>query len=101
VVTADGPPRPALTLDALGRRCPQPVIMLARRIGEVAPGEVVGVLADDAAARLDVPAWCEMRGQTYLGEADPEGGTQAGGEGRAGATDAPAPGRLYLVRRET
>jgi TusA-related sulfurtransferase len=58
----------ALTVDALGRRCPVPVIELARRIGQVAVGEVVAVLADDEAARLDVPAWCEMRGHAYLGE---------------------------------
>ncbi|MGH8970251.1 MAG: sulfurtransferase TusA family protein [Actinomycetes bacterium] len=66
----------ALTVDALGRRCPVPVIELARRIGQVAVGEVVAVLADDEAARLDVPAWCEMRGHTYLGECrDPRGPT--------------------------
>jgi len=28
----------------------------------------VRVLADDEAARLDIPAWCEMRGQEYVGE---------------------------------
>lgn len=61
----------ALTVDALGLRCPQPVIDLARRIGSVPVGSVVAVLADDEAARLDVPAWCEMRGHTYLGEPTP------------------------------
>lgn len=58
-----------LLLDALGKRCPLPVIELAKRIGEVAPGGTVVVLADDEAARLDIPAWCGMRGQEYLGEA--------------------------------
>ena len=61
----------ALTVDALGLRCPQPVIELARRIGSVPVGAVVALLADDEAARLDVPAWCEMRGHTYLGEPSP------------------------------
>lgn len=61
----------ALTVNALGLRCPQPVIDLARRIGSVPVGSVVAVLADDEAARLDVPAWCEMRGHTYLGEPTP------------------------------
>lgn len=65
-----GPPASAdLTLDTLGRRCPAPIIELARHIGDVAPGAVVAVLSDDAAAALDVPAWCEMRGHTYLGSA--------------------------------
>ncbi len=59
---------PALVLDCRGQRCPLPVIELARRIGEVGLGEVVAVLADDPAARVDVPAWCRMRGQEYAGE---------------------------------
>ena len=61
-----------LTIDARGMRCPTPVIELARRIGEVPVGGVVAVLADDEAARHDVPAWCEMRGQEYVGEPVPE-----------------------------
>lgn len=61
--------REALVIDALGKLCPLPVIELAKRIGEVAPGGTVAVLSDDEAARLDIPAWCEMREQEYLGEA--------------------------------
>jgi len=57
-----------IILDCRGRRCPLPVIELARRIGDVGVGEVVAVEADDPAARLDVPAWCRMRGHEYLGE---------------------------------
>ncbi|MFF0684844.1 aminotransferase class V-fold PLP-dependent enzyme [Streptomyces albogriseolus] len=58
----------ALVVDALGRRCPIPVIELAKVIGDVPVGGLVRVLADDQAARLDIPAWCEMRGQEYVGE---------------------------------
>ncbi|WP_430741402.1 cysteine desulfurase/sulfurtransferase TusA family protein [Streptomyces sp. P13-3-3] len=58
----------ALVVDALGRRCPIPVIELAKVIGDVPVGGLVRVLADDEAARLDIPAWCEMRGQEYVGE---------------------------------
>lgn len=56
-----------LTLDTLGRRCPAPIIELARHLRDVEPGDVIAVLSDDAAAALDVPAWCELRGQAYLG----------------------------------
>lgn len=71
----------ALVVDALGRRCPIPVIELAKVIGDVPVGGTVRVLSDDEAARLDIPAWCEMRGQEYLGEE-------------------PAPqGTAYLIRR--
>ncbi|MFE5141059.1 cysteine desulfurase/sulfurtransferase TusA family protein [Streptomyces fagopyri] len=61
-------PSGALVLDALGKLCPIPVIELAGVIGGVPVGGTVRVLADDEAARLDIPAWCEMRGQEYVGE---------------------------------
>ena len=58
----------ALELDCRGQLCPMPVIELARRIAEVEVGDVVAVVADDAAARHDVPAWCRMREQEYVGD---------------------------------
>ncbi|WP_026179601.1 cysteine desulfurase/sulfurtransferase TusA family protein [Streptomyces hokutonensis] len=58
----------SLVVDALGKRCPIPVIELAKVIGDVPIGGTVRVLSDDEAARLDIPAWCEMRGQEYVGE---------------------------------
>jgi cysteine desulfurase len=58
----------ALVVDSLGKRCPIPVIELAKVIGDVPVGGTVRVLSDDEAARLDIPAWCEMRGQEYVGE---------------------------------
>ncbi|MEU6977128.1 MULTISPECIES: aminotransferase class V-fold PLP-dependent enzyme [unclassified Streptomyces] len=63
-------------VDALGKRCPIPVIELAKVFGSVPVGGTVTVLSDDEAARLDIPAWCEMRGQEYVGEEpSPKGGT--------------------------
>ena len=59
-------------LDCRGQRCPLPVIALARALPEVAVGEVVRVLADDPAAANDIPAWCRLRGQEFLGSAEPE-----------------------------
>lgn len=58
---------PAVVIDSLGRPCPIPVIELARRITQAPVGGTVRVLADDPAARLDIPAWCEMRGHAFLG----------------------------------
>lgn len=54
-------------LDCRGRRCPLPVIAVARRLPELPVGAVVRVLADDPAAAIDIPAWCRMRGQEFLG----------------------------------
>lgn len=56
-----------LTIDALGRKCPIPIIMLAERIREVAVGDIVAVLADDPAAYTDVPAWCSMKSHEFAG----------------------------------
>ncbi|MFK4102845.1 cysteine desulfurase/sulfurtransferase TusA family protein [Streptomyces sp. NPDC019531] len=77
-----GAPTPAavvrddsLVVDALGKRCPIPVIELAKVIGDVPVGGTVRVLSDDEAARLDIPAWCEMREQEYVGEEPAERGT--------------------------
>jgi tRNA 2-thiouridine synthesizing protein A len=57
---------PALTLNALGKKCPIPIIMLADRIGEVAVGQSIEVLADDPAAKTDLPAWCALKSQEFL-----------------------------------
>ena len=70
-----------MILDCRGRRCPVPVIELAKALPTVAVGDVVEVLSDDPAAATDVPAWCRMRG--------------AGFEGSSPADDAVR----YVVRR--
>ena len=82
--SADGPAAltSALTIDALGRKCPIPIIMLAERIGEVPVGHLVAVLADDPAAQSDVPAWCMLKSQEFVI-----------------ATELPGQGWTFLVRR--
>ena len=63
VPAAEGP---VITIDALGRKCPIPIIMLAQRINEVPVGSVIAVLADDPAAETDVPAWCMMKSHDHV-----------------------------------
>jgi tRNA 2-thiouridine synthesizing protein A len=46
------------------------VIALARRLLDLPVGAVLRVLADDPAAANDIPAWCRMRGQDYLGASE-------------------------------
>lgn len=75
--TAPGPEHvPALRINALGLKCPVPIIMLAERIGEVPVGQVIEVLADDPAAKTDVPAWCGLKSHEFVGAAELNG--QAG-----------------------
>jgi tRNA 2-thiouridine synthesizing protein A len=62
--SVSAPPKarePLITIDALGRKCPIPIIMLAEQIRDVPVGGVIAVLADDPAAYSDVPAWCTMK----------------------------------------
>ena len=70
VVVSPALPAPVLTIDALGLKCPIPIIMLAERIGQVPIGQTVAVLADDPAARSDLPSWCVMKAQELLAVAD-------------------------------
>lgn len=70
------PPEPAaLTIDALGRKCPIPIIMLADQINRVPMGSVVAVLADDPAAFTDIPAWCRLKSHGHVDSYElPQGG---------------------------
>ena len=68
-------PETALTIDALGRKCPIPIIMLAEQIKGVPLGAVVAVLADDPAAYTDIPSWCTMKAHEFAGYQElPRGG---------------------------
>jgi tRNA 2-thiouridine synthesizing protein A len=61
---------PLLTIDALGRKCPIPIIMLAEQIRDVPVGAVIAVLADDPAAYTDIPAWCALKSHECVFRAD-------------------------------
>ena len=63
-----------LELDCRGMLCPRPVIELGKRIDEVEVGRTVAVASTDAAAAYDIPAWCRMRGQEYVGAEPAEDG---------------------------
>ena len=53
-------------VDARGLRCPLPVIRLAEAAKGRPAGTELTVLSTDPAARLDVPAWCRMRGHEHV-----------------------------------
>ncbi|PKW25615.1 sulfurtransferase TusA family protein [Phycicoccus duodecadis] len=81
-------------VDARGTRCPTPVIRAARASRGRPAGTVLVLLADDEAARSDVPAWCRMRGHTVV-VAREEGWTRytvvLGGAAASGPAARPAP----------
>ncbi len=71
-------PEALLVIDALGRKCPIPIIMLAEQIGTVPIGSVIAVLADDPAAYTDVPAWCAMKSHSLAFREDYQTGWSFG-----------------------
>jgi tRNA 2-thiouridine synthesizing protein A len=69
---------PLVTIDALGRKCPIPIIMLAQQIRDVPVGSVIAVLADDPAAYTDIPAWCGLKSHDCVFRADHASGWSFG-----------------------
>lgn len=65
-----------LEIDAIGLLCPLPVLRLRKRIGDLDSGQVARLLADDPAAVIDVPHFCNEAGHEFLG-AVAEGDTKA------------------------
>lgn len=60
-------------LDCRGKRCPIPVIELAKWSRSADSGAMVRVLADDPAAAVDIPAWCRMRGREFVKASEVDG----------------------------
>lgn len=47
-------------LDAIGLRCPEPVMMVRLNIRKINPGETLLVLADDPSTTRDIPNFCRF-----------------------------------------
>ncbi|WP_206485918.1 sulfurtransferase TusA [Thalassotalea sp. G2M2-11] len=47
-------------LDALGLRCPEPVMMVRKSIRNIASGETLLVIADDPSTTRDIPSFCRF-----------------------------------------
>ena len=73
---------PDLEIDATGLLCPLPVLRARKALAALPPGALLRLLADDPAARIDLPHFCAEAGHAFLAEENL-------GEGR----------RAYLLRR--
>jgi tRNA 2-thiouridine synthesizing protein A len=47
-------------LDAIGLRCPEPVMMVRLTIRKMQAGETLLIVADDPATTRDIPAFCRF-----------------------------------------
>lgn len=65
--------KPDEVLDCVGLACPMPIFKTANKIKELASGQVLEVQSDDDGIEKDMPAWCKMTGNEFLGQSKENG----------------------------
>ena len=53
-------------LDAIGLRCPEPVMMVRKKVRLMADGETLLVSADDPSTTRDFPSFCRFMDHTLV-----------------------------------
>ncbi|MFI3245122.1 MAG: sulfurtransferase TusA [Ferrimonas sp.] len=53
-------------LDAIGLRCPEPVMMVRKAVRNMAEGETLLVIADDPSTTRDIPSFCTFMDHTLV-----------------------------------
>ncbi|WP_323927143.1 sulfurtransferase TusA [Aeromonas caviae] len=53
-------------LDAIGLRCPEPVMMVRKTVRLMADGETLLVSADDPSTTRDIPSFCRFMDHTLV-----------------------------------
>ncbi|NIG63008.1 MAG: sulfurtransferase TusA [Serratia symbiotica] len=56
------------TLDALGLRCPEPVMMVRKAVRHMDNGETLLIIADDLATTRDIPGFCRFMDHTLVAQ---------------------------------
>ena len=72
-------------LDVTGLFCPLPILLAAREMRKLQPGDLLEVVGDDPGIREDMPVWCERAGHRLLELEEEEGQIRSlveKGEGR-------------------
>ncbi|TKB46982.1 sulfurtransferase TusA [Ferrimonas sediminicola] len=54
------------TLDAIGLRCPEPVMMVRKTVRNMAQGETLLITADDPSTTRDIPSFCRFMDHTLV-----------------------------------
>lgn len=55
-----------VTLDAMGLRCPEPVMMVRLNIRKMSDGQTLSVIADDPSTTRDIPSFCRFMQHTLV-----------------------------------
>ncbi|KZN54842.1 sulfurtransferase TusA [Pseudoalteromonas luteoviolacea] len=56
------------TLDAVGLRCPEPVMMIRGMVRKMNHGETLLIVADDPSTTRDIPNFCEFMDHTLVAQ---------------------------------
>ncbi|MBW5813481.1 sulfurtransferase TusA [Yersinia kristensenii] len=59
---------PDKTLDALGLRCPEPVMMVRKTVRHMEDGQTLLIIADDPATTRDIPGFCRFMDHQLLAQ---------------------------------
>lgn len=62
-----------LRLDACGLFCPEPVMLLHNKIRDMAPGDLLQLIATDPSTTRDVPKFCHFLGHELVESSEEEG----------------------------
>jgi len=60
-------------IDTVGRFCPVPIIETANKIREMKIGETLTVISYDPGIKNDMPSWCSLTGNEFLGMSEEDG----------------------------
>lgn len=53
-------------LDALGKRCPEPVMLIRGIVRKMEDGQTLAIVADDPSTARDIPSFCRFMDHTLL-----------------------------------
>ena len=79
------------SLDARGLFCPEPVMLLHKKIREIAVGETLSVVATDPSTTRDIPNFCHFLGHELLESSE--------GDNRKNENDKTSKEFFYLIRK--
>ena len=60
-------------VDVTGLFCPLPILLAAREMRKLQPGDLLEVVGDDPGILEDMPVWCERAGHRLVAMEEEEG----------------------------
>lgn len=54
-------------IDGQDLGCGELLLLVHKRVRDMAGGTVIGIATTDPAAPIDIPAWCHLTGHRYIG----------------------------------